>query len=206
MGSVGRGRWWDAARLAGLTLLLIPPTIFIHELGHLSVPLLLGLPAELHPTTVLGGAQLGEVPGWMVAAQAGAGPAVTIIMTLSAAFLFARRGHPLWALALAVAAGHRFYVTTGYLLLRLLLSLIGRPYGGTPNFDEHNVATALGLPPVALAIAGTIFLFGLLAWLMRRVPKERRFSYVLGLIAGIAAGSLLWEALAPAPLFTINGA
>lgn len=199
------GHWADAARLAAFALLLTPVTIFIHELGHLSVPLALGLSAELHPTTVVGGAELGESPGWMVAAQSGAGPVVTIVTALAAAFLFARRGHPLWALAAAAAAAHRFVVTTGYLLVRLFLLLIDRPYGGTPNFDEHNVADALGWPPAVLAAAGTAFMIGLLVWLMRRVPKGRRLPYFLALTTGIVAGNLLWVAVAPVPLFTING-
>lgn len=205
MGSVERGRWSDAARLAGLALLLTPLTILIHELGHLSVPLVLGLPAELHPTTVLGGAGLGEAPGWMAAAQSGAGPIVTIAMSLGAAYLFARPDRPLWALAAAVAAAHRFVVTTGYLLVRLFLALIGQPYRGTPNFDEHVVAEALGFSPIALALMGTGFLVGFLVWLMRKVSKGRRFLYFLALAAGIIAGHLLWATLAPAPLFTIIG-
>jgi uncharacterized membrane protein len=140
-----------------------------------------------------------------VALQAGAGPIATIMMSVAAAYLFDRDRRRLWALAVAVAAASRFLVTTGYLIIRLFLLVMGIEFGGSPNFDEHNVAQALGLPSPILALAATLFLFALLIWLLRRVERGRRLIYLLATAGGVAAGFLLWVVLAPVPLMTIAG-
>ncbi len=140
--------WGETGRVFLFALVLTPITILIHELGHFAVPMLFDLPAQLHPTTVSGGAEPGSgAPSWMVAAQAGGGPLVTVLIALAGGFLFGRDHRRLWALAAAVAAASRILVTTGYLAVRLLLVVLGAKYGGTPNFDEHNIAAALGFPP-----------------------------------------------------------
>jgi hypothetical protein len=202
----GRGddRWRAAARLGLLTLLLTPVTILLHELGHFALPLLADLPAQLHPTRVSGGASPGtSAPSWMIATQAGLGPAATVLMSLIAGALFRRDRRQLWALAFAVAAASRFLVTTFYLGLRLVVLALGLPHSGKPNFDEYNLARALGFPSEIAAAIATLFLFGVLFWLMRQVEKGRRLIYFVAMAAGIVAGNIAWAGLAPPVLATL---
>ncbi|HEX8364924.1 MAG TPA: hypothetical protein VF603_06545 [Allosphingosinicella sp.] len=196
------GRWADAAKLAAWAALMTPLTILIHELGHFSVGLATGLPVELHPTSVSGGAEPGAAADWLVALQAGAGPILTVVMAVAFAALNKSGPGRLWALAGAIAAASRLLVTTAFLGMRLLLLVLGRPFQGTPNFDEHNVARALGLPPMLLAAAASLFLVGLYAWLLRRIPRGRRLPFVFASIAGVAAGAVAWTALPPPVLLS----
>jgi cytochrome bd-type quinol oxidase subunit 2 len=198
-------RWIAAAKLALLSLLIIPLTVLIHELGHFAVPLLLGLPAQLHPSSISGGAELNKAAGWMVALQTGAGPLASLLMSLAGAALYGRDPRRLWALAVAICAASRFIVTSAYLGARLLFLLQGRVYAAHPNFDEHNFAVAAGLPPLLVAAAATLFLFGLIFWLLRRTEKRRRLPFALALAAGIGAGATLWVMLAPPVLATVPG-
>jgi hypothetical protein len=195
----------DAGKLFLFSLLLTPVTILIHELGHFAVPLLFDLPAQLHPTTVSGGARPGSGnPGWMVAAQAGGGPLLTVTMGLIGYWLFVRDGRRLWALAFAAAAVSRLLVTTGYLAVRLLFAIQGRMFNGTPNFDEYNVAEALGFSPVVASLVATGFLAFLLFRLFRRVERGSRLLFAAALTLAIGIGNFAWPALAPSVLAT-NG-
>jgi hypothetical protein len=205
MGGPQDNRWRATAKLGLLTLLLAPVTVFLHELGHFLLPLCADLPAQLHPTRVSGGADFGSAsPAWMIAVQAGLGPTVTMVMSLIAGMLFVRDPRRLWALAFAIAASSRFLVTSAYLGTRLVILLLGQTFGGNPNFDEYNVARALGIPGEIPAAAATLFLFGLLFWLFRRVEKGRRLIYFLATAAGTVAGGIAWASLAPPVLATLS--
>src|SRR3982750_2967167 len=122
--------WGDVGKLALLAFVFTPVTIQLHEFGHLIVPLLAGLPAELHPGSISGGAELGAQPAWLVALQAGGGPLVTVLMGVTGATLYARDRNRLWALAFAAAAINRLLVATAWLGIRLFLLVIGKPYRG----------------------------------------------------------------------------
>lgn len=198
-----RQRWTDAAQLLAWALLLTPVTILLHELGHFAFAAWSGLPAQLHPTFVSGGAELGASPRWLLAAQAGGGPAVTVIMTLAGAWAY-RRGERLWALAFSTAAASRLLVSTGYLLLRLFLLAIGKPFGGSPNFDEYKLAVALDQRPERFALAATAFFFAAFAWLLARAPRERRWPFMLALAAGIVAANFVWPAVMPPVLVSLR--
>ncbi len=196
-----RERWKDSGKLFLLALLFTPVTILIHELGHFAVPIFFDLPAQLRPTTVSGGAGLGSGhPDWMVAAQAGGGPLLTVAMGLVGAWLFVRDGRRIWALAFAVAAVSRLVVTTGYLAVRLLFAVQGRTFPGAPNFDEHNIARALAFSPVLASIVATGFLVLVLYWLFRRVERGSRFRFAAALTIAIGIGNVAWPALAPSVL------
>jgi hypothetical protein len=191
--------------LMGWAVLLTPLTILVHELGHLAVAYLTGLPAELHPTAVSGGADYRNTSHPMMGLQAGAGPLVTIVMGLIAARLFARDRSRLWALAFAVAAVSRMVVTTGYLGVRLFKFVLGQPFTNNPNFDEHHVGTAAGIPPILVSAVASAFLFALLYWLLRRVPRGRRILFIIAVTVGIVAGSALWSLLMPPVLLSVPG-
>jgi hypothetical protein len=197
------GAWNDAAKLALLTLFATPLTILVHELGHFLVPLLSGLPAQLQPTTVSGGALLGRAPSWLVALQAGGGPLVTLIMGVVGALLFSRDPRRLWALAFAFAAVSRFIVTAAWLGLRLILALLGQPYQGQPNFDEYILAGALGLPALVTSLTATFILGVMLYWLLGAAPSGRRLLYLVAMTVAAVVGNILWPLLAPAVLATV---
>jgi hypothetical protein len=197
--------WGEAGKLFLLTLLLTPITILIHELGHLAVPMIFNLPAQLHPTSVSGGAVPGSgAPSWMIAAQAGSGPLVTVLMALAGGFLHSRDRRRLWALAVAVAAASRMLVTTSYLAVRLLVAVLGATFGGTPNFDEHNLAEALGFSPVIISIAATCFLALLLFEMFGRVERSSRTLFAMALVLAIGVGNVSWSTFAPPVLATIR--
>jgi hypothetical protein len=193
-------RWADSAKLALLCLALTPVTIVIHELGHFTVALASGLPAELHAASVSGGASPGSgASSALVAMQAGAGPMLTILMSLAGALLY-RRTRSLGTLAFAFAAASRLAVPAAYLAIRLVLLVLGRPFGGHPVFDEYLLARALGIVPELAALAATLFLAAFLAWLLRRPEPGRRLLYLLALTTAAIAGNVLWPALAPGSL------
>ena len=199
-----RGKWRDTARLAGLALVLTPLTIVLHELGHLAVGLASGLPVQLHPASVSGGADAANgSPAWLQALQSGAGPAVTVAMSLAATIAFRRRPEKLWLLALAAAAASRLFVSTVYLVMRGVLLVLGRPFQGTPNFDEYTTARALGLIPEVAAALATVFASGVVWALLGKVGRGRRLPYFLALALGIVAANWLWPALAPATLASL---
>lgn len=191
--------------MAAWGALMGPLTIILHETGHFLVALSSGLAAELHPMSVSGGAEPGAGSAFLVGLQSAAGPLATIAMSLAGARLYASDPSRLWALAAAVAAVSRLFVTTAYLAVRIGLAAAGRTYGGNPNFDEANVAVAIGLPVPLLALVGTSFLFGLLYWLLRHIPKGRRLPFGLALVAGISLGIGAWAGLAPAVLLAVPG-
>jgi hypothetical protein len=127
---------------------------------------------------------------------------MTVLMALSGALLLRRDTRRLWALAFAVAAISRFLVTTAWLGLRLLLWGLGRPYGGSPNFDEHNLAVTVGVAPELTAAAATLFLSGMLFWFSRQVQSGRRLIYFTVIAAAVVIGNVLWPALAPEVIAT----
>jgi hypothetical protein len=197
--------WIRSAKLALLSFAIMPLAVLIHELGHFSIAILCGLPAQLHAASVSGGAALGRAPGWMVACQTGAGPLASLLMSIGGALLYSRDRRRLWALALAVSAASRFLMPTAYLGARLLFLLEGRIYAAHPVFDEHDFAMALGLPPLLVAGAATLFLFGLVSWLLRQTEKGRRLPFALALIAGIGAALTVWIAITPPILLSYPG-
>jgi len=198
-------RWSGLSTLALLTFLLTPLTIVIHELGHFAVPLLSGLPAQLHPTSVSGGAALGTQPAWLVALQEGGGPLMTIIMGAAGAAAYARDRRRVWALAFAGAAISRLLVSTAWLGLRLFLLVIGKPYGGNPNFDEHRVAEALGFSPFVTAVAATLVFAAIFAWLVGRIERGRRLAFTITMAVMVVGANLAWASVAPDPLATTGG-
>jgi len=179
-------------QLAGWSALMTPLSVFLHELGHYAAARAFGYPARLKATSVA--ADLDQAPALIEAAQSFAGPAVTLLITIVAARLYARDRRRLWALALGMAAPHRYLVVTGYVAVLGLLALRGRPFGGTPNFDEYNTAQALGLPIIPVAVAITALLIAYWTWLVLRIPKGSRISCTLAIIVGAGVGMYLWVA------------
>jgi hypothetical protein len=198
-------RWIEAAKLALLAMIIMPVTVIIHELGHFATPLLFSLPAQLHPGSVSGGAELDHAPAWMVALQTGGGPLMSVLMGLGGGALYHRDPRRLWAMALAASAISRFVMDIAYLGARFLFLLEGRVYAARPEIDEYRLAEALALPPPLVSGAAAAFFLGLIWLLLRRTQARRRLPFVLALIAGIALGTNLWFMLAPPVLVSAAG-
>jgi hypothetical protein len=181
----GSGKWRSSGRLFLFALVLTPITIVLHELGHFSIAVLSGRPAELHLSSVSGGA-LPSDPVWLQAAQAGAGPLVTFLLTLIGLVAYKRGGY-LWAMALAAGAISRVVTDLGYLCIRLFLFAMGKPFAGNPNFDELVFARHVGINDIfASSIASLIML--VTAWLLWRWTRPGRRAVWLGAtILGIVA-------------------
>jgi hypothetical protein len=55
-----------------------------------------------------------------------------------------------------------------------------------------------------MAAAATLFLTGLYVWLLRRMPLDRRFPFVVASIAGVAIGAVAWTVLPPPVLLSVG--
>jgi len=199
------GKVGEAAALAGWAALAAPLSVLLHEGGHWAVARAFGYPARIMAAHIEGGATFENAPAWLMGLQSAAGPLVTVLISLAAARLYAQDRSRRWALALAATTPWRFLVTTAFLGAYLFVTLLGRRFGGNPNFDEHHVARALGLPPVAVAAAASLALLLFWFWLIRRIPRGRRLTSIAALIAGTAAGMFAWVTFAPRLLAAVQG-
>ena len=197
--------WRGLGTLALLSVVLTVVTTLIHEFGHLLVPIGYGLPAELHPSSVSGGAIEGSrAPIWMQALQAAGGPILTFVMTVTGLILHRRRPRSLFLTAFVLAAASRLATSVLYLGLRAFVAMLGRPFTGNPNSDELKVAEILGLSPIPVTIAVTVF-FAVVIWLtVSRLPRGRRTIGFLVMAASIGATTFAWPALAPDPIATVR--
>jgi hypothetical protein len=187
------GRWSAAARLGAISAALTPPTIILHELGHFIVPLAFNRSARLYPTHVSGG-MLPSDPLWMQAAQSGGGPLVTLIMAVAGNIVYRRTGN-LWVLALTIAAVSRWLTSPIYLGMRGLFAAMGRPFRGSPNFDEFSLARILGLNGSWAAVAVTVILIATLWLLFSVVPRGRRWLYAASGALGVIGMNLAMHAV-----------
>ncbi|MCW3798740.1 hypothetical protein OMW55_13070 [Sphingomonas sp. BN140010] len=177
--------WRGLGRLFLLATALTPVTILLHEFGHFAVAVQSGRPVQLHLTSVTGGASVTD-PAWLQAAQAGSGPLVTLILT-GVGLAELRRGGHLWGLALAGAAVSRLFTDLAYLCVRLLLFALGKPFGGTPSFDEFDFARIVKLNDILVsAIASSVLM--LTIWLMWRwTDRARRAVRLAEVLLGVGA-------------------
>lgn len=200
-----RDDWLESAKLAALSFLLLPLAVFLHELGHFSIAILSGLPAQLHATSVSGGAELNAAPDWLVACQTAAGPLASLMMSIGGTILYSRDADRRWALALALGAASRFLMPAAYLGARLLFLVQGRVYAAQPVFDEHDFAAAVGLPPPVVTAAATLVLLGVIYWSFRQTERGRRIPYAVALLLGISAAYISLVAIAPPILASYPG-
>lgn len=176
--------------LAVWAFLLAPLAVLLHELGHWVAGRIMGYEVLLEVGSVSGGAKLGAAPGGDVALQAGAGPAVSVALTLLA-LAFIRRGSVApWALALAAAAPVRFLVVVVALVVDLVVAVLGGTRG-IPNFDEYNLAAGLAVPAYPLFLAVVIFMLWTWWFVWKRLPGRRWLS-LLSLVVGAGVGLALW--------------
>lgn len=179
-------------KLAGLAAILAPAGIILHEFGHYIVGLSLGYPVHFGVASVSGGPQLGTASDLPVVIQAMAGPIVTVVLIIVAAIALSRDRGSLWALALAITAPLRFLVGASFLFFVGRGWLQGRPFAGSPNFDEYNAASALGWSPVWLISAQMAALICFWAWSLTRPKRGRRLLSLGSALIGAAIGVSAW--------------
>lgn len=178
-----------------------PIAVLTHELGHLLVYLLLGVPGvELHYASAsfagseafwehiragdrARAAQIAPVAG--VAASSGAGLAISFITVLACAVLASRgRTHPFIA-GLGLAASLRFLVA----LPALLVTVRGQPLTG--NIDELNFALLTGVPATLLFVVGAIWLLGAWFFILRALLRHG-YRDAVTVVGGVVLGGILY--------------
>ncbi len=181
--------------LAGWGALLAPVGIILHEMGHLLVGLSLGFPVQMHVGSVSGGPAIGTATNLNVAMAAAAGPLVTIALMAIAIWGLIRRPGSRWAFALAITAPIRFIVGGTYLFWVGKAWFEEATFQGTPNFDEYNVALALGLSPVWVVAVQTVGLFAYWFWVSIQPRPVARIASVGFVLIGAVIGIVLWMSL-----------
>lgn len=194
--------WRQALRWIGASAMAVPLAVLLHELGHLLAYLIFGFQgAALHYSSstyslekvfwqqVYRGnlpAAASMIPLWKVGLATAFGVVITCSVTLVCLYIAARKSpHPL-VVALGIFSPVRF-VSGGPAILGWLT---GKPVRS--GADEAHLATLTGVPKVLLIAAGLLFLCFAWVWLVRSIPKQRRWISLGGLVLGLAAGGILY--------------
>jgi hypothetical protein len=130
--------------------------------------------------------------------QTGAGPLVSIILTLLGLIILKHRRNV--GAALAIAAPARFVFSVGFLGVLLYRQFAGLP-PPSPSFDEFTVMTAVGLPVWPLLLAELAFLIFVGIRVNKALPATKKWLCWLALLTGTVAGGFLWLNVVGALLF-----
>lgn len=181
----------------GWSLLFVPLTIVLHELGHWSAAMWLGFPdPALHYSSISHG-EVTNFPLSAVGIVGLAGPVVTVLLTLFAGGWFCVQGPARWAFALCLSAASRFVVGVPYTVVNTAVLLTGGRLQA-PAFDEHKAGTALGWSGDALLASTAVLLIAALLSMAFKLPRAERSAAWPGLLLSTALGWILWmKALGP---------
>lgn len=187
------GRSWfaRAAPWGAWCVVLAPLAIVLHEVGHYAVAAWVG---SENPVLHYSWTDPGNLPAKSPSTDGViglAGPAVTIILALSACAWILLRGPARWAFALAIGAVSRFVVGVPYTLLNIVMRLAGRRLGA-PAFDEYKAGTSLGWSGDALLASTVLVLAGVLVFVGRELPRGERSTAWWGLVIGTILGWACW--------------
>lgn len=191
-------RRWLLAGAAAAPLAVLP-----HELGHFLVYWALGLPeVALHFSSagwsgsgafiqlvvngdIAAAAELAPLRG--VAVGFGMGPIATYGVVIACCWLCATwRAHPL-LVAVGLLANLRI---VGPASVVLLLAVGARVRAGC---DECLLASLTGVPLAVLVVPGFVSLVGSVWWLKRYFPRDRRWTAVMSMVAGMAVGIAAYQ-------------
>lgn len=190
------GRSWFARVVpwGAWCVVLAPLAIVLHEVGHYAAAAWVG---SENPVLHYSWTDPGNLPAKSASTDGViglAGPAVSIILALSACAWILVRGPARWAFALAIGAVSRFVVAVPYTLINLVVRLMGGTVGA-PAFDEYKAGTALGWSGDALLASTVVVLVGVLVFVGRKLPPGERSVAWSGLIAGTVLGWICWMLL-----------
>lgn len=194
--------WRLALKWFGTSVIAVPLSVLLHELGHLVAYLAFGFEGvALHYSSAthalertfwqhvyrgnLSAAAL-LLPPWKVGLATAAGILVTCAVTLLCCLIAVKKNpHPL-LVALGIFSSLRFISGIPVMLSWFL----GKPVrGGT---DEAHLAVLTGIPVVFLVFAGLLFLLVTWTWFIRSIPKNQFLISLPGLVLGIATGWFLY--------------
>ena len=179
-----------ALAVFGWAIGLAPAAVVLHELGHLAAKYAWGVPGiELHYASVSDAAAEGALPLAAVVTSALAGPVVTMLLVVAGAVAVWRIGPRPAFVALPYAAGVRTVLLSGaYALVRTFNS----DRAGSGNFDELEVARALGASPDVLVFGSVAVV--LCSWVVvaRALPAGRRARTAGVAAGGVLLGAALW--------------
>ena len=190
--------WRLAVTWIGASVIAVPLGVLLHELGHFLAYWAFGFQGvALHYSSATHsvettfwqlvyrgniGAAASLLPLWRVGLATAAGIFVTCVVTVVCCVFAARKNpHPL-VIALGIFAPVRFL--SGLPTISVVLA--GKPVrAGT---DEAHLAALTGIPLLLLIFAGLLVLVLAWIWLVRRIPKEHRWTSLGSLVSGLALG------------------
>jgi hypothetical protein len=197
--------WRLAATWIGASVIAVPLGVLLHELGHFVAYWAFGFQGvALHYSSAThsvertfwqlvyrgnAGAAASLLPAWKVGLATAAGILVTCVVTFVCCAFAARKSpHPL-VVALGIFAPVRFL--SGLPTIPVVLA--GKPVrAGT---DEAHLAALTGIPLLLLIFAGLLVLVLAWVWLVRRIPKEHRWTSIASLVSGLALGIFVYFSL-----------
>jgi hypothetical protein len=188
---------WIAA-----SVVAVPFGVLLHELSHLLFNLAFGFQGvALHYSSttyslektfwqlVYRGdlaAAASLIPLWKVSVATAAGILGTCLVSSVCCLLAVRKSpHPL-VIALGIFAPVRFL--SGLAAIRIWLA--GKTVrAGT---DEAHLAALTVIPLPVLIFGGLLFLVLVWIWMVRHLPRDHRWIYLVSLFSGLALGSFLY--------------
>jgi hypothetical protein len=194
--------WQLAATWIGASVIAVPLGVLLHELGHFLAYWAFGFQGvALHYSSATHsvertfwqlvyrgnvGAAASLLPLWKVGLATAAGILVTCVVTLVCCVVAARKSpHPL-VIALGIFAPVRFL--SGLPTISVVLA--GKPVRS--GSDEAHLAALTGIPVLVLIFAGLLGLVMAWIWLVRRIPKDHRWTSLGSMVFGLALGIFLY--------------
>jgi hypothetical protein len=191
--------WKQLLQVTGITIVAMPVTILLHEMGHYISGLIFGFPnLVLHYGSVTDTAKEQHFPLWQIGVTAAAGPFITLLFTICCCIYIRRRKPDIAVIILGITAPVRWLIIGFFYYISILRVWIrGSKFAETPNFDEYNIAHSLGISLPLLVTIEIIFLLFTWLFLARKIPANSRRRDLLFILFGIILGIALWSFIGP---------
>jgi hypothetical protein len=193
--------WRLVATWIGASVIAVPLAVLLHELGHFLAYWAFGFQGvALHYSSathsvertfwqLVYSGRVGEaaalLPLWKVGLATTGGILATYVVTIACCVAARKNPHPL-VIALGIFAPVRFL--SG--LPTIATALSGKPVRAST--DEAHLAALTGIPLLLLNFTGLLVLVLAWIWLVRRIPKDHRWTSRASLVSGLALGIFLY--------------